>query len=474
MRVDEYVELDALGIAAEIASGAVSAAEVVEVALATIDARNPVLNAVVARADDAARADVGRGLPAGPLRGVPYLIKDLNAHVAGLPSTQGVRLFADQVATVDSEFVARLRRAGAVIVGKTNTPGFGSSTSTEPGLFGPCRNPWAPDRSAGGSSGGAASAVAGGMVPAAHATDGGGSIRIPASCCGLFGLKPTRGRVTHAPHAGEGWNGMSGGHAVTRTVRDSAVLLDVTSEPFPGDPYVAPAPARPYLDEVGVDPGRLRIALVDRQPVTDREPEPEVRAGLERAARLLDSLGHEVTPARWPELPIPPSEVTGTVSSTHIANAVDRRLEALGRELRDDDLDQWLHVVVERGRSVSGEDYVQAVAGMHATGRAVAAWMHDYDLVLTPTMAILPPAIGVMDPNAASIGDVLAYLSAMSGYLSLANITGQPAMSVPLHRSDDGLPVGVHFMGRFGDEATLFRLASQLERAAPWSGVAPA
>ncbi len=473
MRSDEYTAYDALGLAELVEAGEVAAGEVLDAGLAAIDARNPELNAVVSRCDDAARAEVERGLPAGPFRGVPYLIKDLNAHVAGLPTTQGVRLFADQVAEVDSEFVARLRRVGMVIVGKTNTPGFGSSTSTEPGLFGPCRNPWNLDHVAGGSSGGAASAVAGGMVPAAHATDGGGSIRIPASCCGLFGLKVTRGRVTHAPYAGEGWNGMSVGHAVTRSVRDSAAILDATCAPFPGDPYAAPAPARPYLDEVAIEPGRLRVALVDRQPATGIEPEPEVRTGLDAAARLLEELGHHVELVSWPELAMAPAAILGVVSPTHIASAVDRRLEALGRELRDDDLDGWIHAVVGRGRAVTGEEYVEAVAAMHAAGRAVAAWMADYDVVLTPTMAITPPRLGILDPNTGSMADALSYLGAMSGFLSIANITGQPAMSVPLHRSSDGLPVGIHFLGRFGDEGTLFRLAAQLERAAPWTSLAP-
>ena len=467
MDAHEYVTHDARGLAALVANGDVSPGEVLEAAIAAIDARNPELNAVVARCDDAARADVAAGLPDGPLRGVPYLIKDLNAHVAGLPSTQGVRLFADAVAERDSEFVARLRRAGMVILGKTNTPGFGSSTSTEPGLFGQCHNPWNLDHVAGGSSGGAASAVAGGMVPAAHATDGGGSIRIPASCCGLFGLKVTRGRITHAPYAGEGWNGMSVGHAVTRSVRDSAVLLDATCAPFPGDPYAAPAPARPYLDEVTIEPGRLRIGMLDRQPVTGLEPDAECRAGFEATARLLESLGHHVDPAEWPVLDLPPASITGTISSTHIANAVDRRLEALGRDLREDDLDAWIHFIVERGRGITGEEYVQAVAAMHAAGRAVAALMADYDVLFTPTMAIVPPKLGILDPNGAFV-DALPYLGAMSGFLSIANITGQPAMSVPLHRSADGLPVGVHFVAPFGDEATLFRLAGQLERAAPW------
>lgn len=468
----EYQAHDALGLAALVASGEVSAAEVLEAAITVIDARQPELNAVVSRRDDAARAEVSAGLPSGPLRGVPYLIKDLNAHVAGLPSTQGVRLFADVVADRDSEFVARLRRAGVVVLGKTNTPGFGTSTSTEPALFGPCRNPWNLAHVAGGSSGGSAAAVASGMVPAAHATDGGGSIRIPASCCGLFGLKVTRGRVTHAPDAGEGWNGMSVGHAVTRSVRDSAAILDATCAPCPGDPYVAPPPARPYLDEVGAEPGRLRVGMLHRQPVTDLEPDADCRAGLEAAARLLDTLGHHVEPMTWPELPMAPAAITGVVSSTHIANAVDRRLEVLGRAPRDDDVDGWVRVVVERGRRITGEEYVQAVAAMHATGRAIAQMMAGVDVLLTPTMAITPPEIGVLDTDG-PFSEALPVLGAMSGFCGIANVTGQPAMSVPLHRAANGLPVGIHVVGRFGDEATLFRLAGQLERAAPWPTLAP-
>lgn len=470
----EYVEHDACGLAALVADGEVAPAEVLDAALRAIDDRNPLLNAVVSRCDDAARAAVEAGLPDGPLRGVPYLVKDLNAHVAGMATTQGVRLFADAVAERDSEFVVRLRGAGMVILGKTNTPGFGTSTSTEPGLFGPTRNPWSPGRSAGGSSGGAAAAVAGGMVPAAHATDGGGSIRIPASCCGLFGLKVTRGRVTHAPYAGEGWNGMSVGHALTRSVRDSAAILDATCAPFPGDPYVAPPPRRPYVEDVRAEPGRLRLGLLDVPPGVPLPLDPEVRAGLEAAARLCDTLGHDVEPAEWPDLGGPPAARTGAISATHIASAVDDRLVVLGRELRDDDLDGWVHEIVQRGRAVTGEEYVRAVAVMHAMGRTVAAWMaeHRFDVLLTPTMAILPPELGVLDPNG-PFADALPLLGAMAGFTSIANVTGQPAMSVPLHRSAGGLPVGIHFVGRFGDEATLLRLAGQLERAAPWPTTAP-
>ena len=465
MEPSEYVAQDALGLAELVAHGEVSALEVLEAALAAIDASNPDLNAVIARRDDAARAEVTAGLPDGPLRGVPYLIKDLNGHVAGLPTTNGVRLFADAVATRDSEFVARLRRAGAVIVGKTNTPGFGLSTSTEPPFFGACHNPWDLERSAGGSSGGAAAAVAGGMVPAAHATDGGGSIRIPASCCGLFGLKPTRGRVTHAPFAGESWAGMSMGHAETRTVRDSAAILDVTSGPFPGDPYVAPPPARPFLAEVGAEPGRLRIALLDRPSRSDLSVDPECLQALDDAARLCERLGHHVEPATWPELP--PATAVAAISAVHVANAVDQRLSELGRPLRGDDLDGFARDVSERGRTVTGVEYVQAVAAMHAIGRAVAAWSAPYDVLLSPTMAVLPPKLGVIDPERPFF-DSLPTLTGMSCFASIANVTGQPAMSVPLHRTAAGLPVGVQCIGRFGDEATLFRLARQLEAAAPW------
>lgn len=472
MEAHEYLAADALGLAELIRTGAVSADEVLDAAIAAIDTRNPELNAVIARRVDGARADIAAGLPDGPLRGVPYLIKDLNGHVEGMPTTNGVRLFADAVAPRDSEFVARLRRAGMVILGKTNTPGFGTSTSTEPSLFGPCRNPWDPARVSGGSSGGAAAAVAGGMVPAAHATDGGGSIRIPASCCGLFGLKVTRGRVTHAPYAGEAWNGMSVGHAVTRTVRDSAAILDATNGQFPGDPYFAPPPERPYLDEVGADPGRLRIGFLLSAPSADLTLDPECQVAAENAARLCESLGHHVEPADWPELPLPPQFVMGAISSTGIASAVDLRLLELGRDLRDDDLDLWVRDTVERGRAITGEQYVQAVGTMHAIGRSIAAMMADYDVLLTPTMAIPPPKLGVLDPNQPFM-DALPTLSHMSGLTSLANVTGAPAMSVPLHRTASGLPIGVQFYGRYADEATLFRFAAQLESASPWPQVAP-
>lgn len=472
MRPDEYVAHDAVGLAELVARGEVTADEVLDAALSVIDARNPEINAFVARCDDAARSSIAAGLPDGPLRGVPYALKDLNSHVAGLPNTNGCRLFADDVSTEDSEFVARLRRAGMVVIGKTNTPAFGTSPSTEPVLFGPTRNPWDTTRSAGGSSGGAAAAVASGMLPAAHATDGGGSIRIPASECGLFGLKTTRHRVTLAPFAGEGWAGLSVGHAVTRSVRDSALLLDLTSAPYAGDPVVAPRPDRPYADEVTADPGSLRIGLIDRPVSPGVVVDPEVLAALGDAARLCEELGHIVIPTEWPEFQVMPAAAMGVLSSTNVAVAIDDRLDALGRAEREDDLDLWMRTIVGQGRSVSARDYVHAVSDMHAIGRAVGQWMVPFDVLLTPTLSILPPEIGVLDPMR-PVTEVLGVLGGLTGFLSIFNVTGQPAMSVPLGRSTSGLPIGIQFAGRFGDESTLLRLAGQLERAQPWAGLAP-
>jgi Asp-tRNA(Asn)/Glu-tRNA(Gln) amidotransferase A subunit family amidase len=472
MRPDEYVTYDATGLAELVARGDVDAAEVLEAAVAVIDERNPEVNAFVARCDEDARAAVAAGLPDGPLRGVPYAIKDLNAQVAGLPGTNGCRLFTDVIAPVDSEFVARLRRAGMVIIGKTNTPAFGFSPSTEPVLFGPTRNPWDLTRSAGGSSGGAAAAVAAGMLPAAHATDGGGSIRIPASACGLFGLKTTRHRVTPAPYAGEIWAGLSVSHAVTRSVRDSALLLDLTCAPFPGDPARAPAPPRPYAEEIVTEPGRLRIGLLDTPVTPGITVDPEILEVLEAAARLCERLGHDVVPTTWPALPAAPAAPVSVISSANVAAAVDDRLSELGRSQHDDDLDVWLRDVVARARTTSAPDYARAVVTMHAIGRTIGTWMTDFDVLITPTLAMLPPPLGVLDPMR-PITEAGGVLGALAGFTSVFNATGQPAMSIPLGSSSGGLPIGVQFVGHFGDESTLFRLAGQLEQTQPWTGLAP-
>jgi len=473
VRIDEYQSLDATALAEVIARGDVSAGEVLDVAYAAIKAAEPALGAVVATCEEQAREQVAGLLP-GVLAGVPYLIKDLACDVAGMATTNGSRLFADNIATRDSTLVTRLRAAGMPILGKTNTPEFGVGTSTEPALYGPTRNPWAMDRAAGGSSGGAAAAVAAGLVPVAHATDGGGSIRIPAACCGLFGLKPSRGRVTPGPDQGEAWAGMSIAHAVTRTVRDSATLLDITGAPEPGDPYHAPTAERPYAVEVGTDPGRLRIGLLLSAIDPDIEVDPECLRVTREAAALCASLGHEVEEVSWPEM-TRPGEIIGVISGAHTARKIDQRLAALGRALRPGDLDAATVIVVENGRTITLERYLAAVDAMHGVGRAITRLTSRFDVLLTPSMAIVPPAIGVLDPNGPDPLGALRGMRGMGAFTGLFNVTGQPAMSMPLGRTSDGLlPLGVQFAGRYGDEATLFRLAGQLEAAAPWTLTAPA
>ena len=459
----DYDRFDALGLAELIRVGDVKASEVVDEALSRIEARNTDLNAVVRLIEP------DLDVPDGPFAGVPFLIKDLYAHVKGVPTTNGSAFFADYVSDHDAEIVARYRRAGLVLIGKTNTPELGANASTEPRLFGPTRNPWNLAHSPGGSSGGAAAAVAAGIVPAAHATDGGGSIRIPASCCGLFGLKPTRARVSPGPDVGEGWGGMSIGHAVTRSVRDSAALLDATAGPLPGDPYAAPAPDRPFLDEVGAPVGRLRIAL-STTTADGGAVDPECVEAARSAARLCESLGHVVEEAA-PTFEEASFAARGTVVCANTAATIDERAAALGREPGDDDIEPLTAAMVAAGRAVTGPQYVSAMRAIHRCGRHAAAFFTSYDVMLTPTMAITPRPLGVLDPmKPVEMGPVLARAVAFTAQW---NATGQPAMSVPLHWTADGLPVGVMFAARFGDEATLFRLAAQLEEAAPWADRRP-
>ena len=333
----DYDTYDGLGLAALVRRRELKSEELLETAIARVEARNPGVNAVVTRLYDRARAAIAAGLPEGPFTGVPYLLKDLGVLYAGAVTTWGSRLFANYVADHDSEITVRLKRAGLVIFGKTNTPELGLSASTEPRLFGPTRNPWNPGRSAGGSSGGAAAAVASGMLPMAHATDGGGSIRIPASCCGLFGLKPTRARNPMGPDQGEGWSGASVGHAVTRSVRDSAALLDATSGPDVGDPYWAPPPTGPFLAEVGRDPGRLRIALTTT-PWNGQAVDPECSAAAGAAAKLCAELGHVVEEAR-PEVDAEAlGQATRTIVGGNVRAQLEARAAALGREVTPEDV----------------------------------------------------------------------------------------------------------------------------------------
>jgi Asp-tRNA(Asn)/Glu-tRNA(Gln) amidotransferase A subunit family amidase len=473
MSVDALLDReDGLGLAELVRRREVSAKELLDAAIARVEALNPTLNAVVARLYDAARAAIEAGLPRGPFSGVPYLLKDIGALHAGAVTSAGSRAFADAVADHDSEITARLKRAGLVIFGKTNTPELGIATSTEPRLFGPTRNPWNLGYSAGGSSGGAAAAVASGMLPMAHASDGGGSIRIPASCCGLFGLKPTRARNPMGPDAGEGWSGASVAHAITRTVRDSAALLDATAGPDVGDPYWAPPPAGPFLAEVGRDPGPLRVALATT-PWNGRHVDAECAEAATAAARLCERLGHRVEEAR-PEIDAEAlAHAQRVVVAANVRSALDLRGAARGRPITEEDVEPETWRRVLDAARFTAADYARSILVIHRAGRAVGRFFTRHDVLITPTMACTPYPLGVLDMSSDDVDGFYEALLRSIAFTSLFNASGNPAMSVPLAWSRDGLPIGVQFVAPFGDEALLFRLAAQLEAARPWSARRP-
>ena len=468
MKAEEFASFDGLGLAELVRGRHVSPSELLDAAVSQVEARNPELNAVVTKLYDHARFAIAAGLPDGPFTGVPYLLKDLGAHVSGAVTSFGTTLFKDFVLDHDSEITARLRRAGLVIFGKTNTPEMGLAASTEPRLFGPTRNPWKPSHSSGGSSGGSAAAVAAGMVPMAHATDGGGSIRIPASCCGLFGLKPTRARNPMGPDAGEGWGGASVGHAVTRTVRDSAALLDATSGPDIGDPYWAPPPARPFLEEVGRDPGRLRIAITTR-PWNGQPVDAECAEAAVAAARLCERLGHHVDEATPDVDARALGDATLVIISANIRATLEARAAALGRELKPGDVERLTWARAVDGHTARAADYARSIGVVHRIGRVVARFFTRYDILLSPTMCQPPFPLGVLDLMTDDVERYTKAILGSIGFTSLFNSSGNPAMSVPLAWSRSGLPIGVQFAAPFGDEAMLFRLGAQLERAQPWS-----
>ncbi len=467
---ETYLASDGLALAELLRSGELAPAEAVECAAELAAELNGDLNAIVCsdfeRAAAAAPAAVEAG---GPFAGVPYLLKDLYANATGLPLTNGSRLFADNVPDHDSEMVSRYRRAGLLIAGRTASPEFGLTTSTESAIFGQTRNPWDLERIAGGSSGGAAAAVAAGIVPAAHASDGGGSIRIPASCCGLFGLKPSRARVSLAPDAGEGWAGFSGQHCVSRTVRDSAALLDAVAGPVAGDPYWAPQPARSFLEEAGREPGTLRIALTVE--AFNGAPVDEACAAAARAAAdLCARLGHEVVEAA-PEVDAHALGLaTRLIVGANVRATVAERCEVLGREPRDDELEPITRATAATGEQSDAAAYARATRTVQATGRRLAAFFGEgFDVLLSPTMAAPPARLGVL--SLSNLGDdYLPALLRTIGFTQLMNVCGNPAASVPLGWAgpDGGLPVGVQIAAPVGGEGVLLRLAAQLERESPW------
>jgi amidase len=468
MPFQEYDQYDMLGLADLVRRRAVSAGEVLAAAIDRIEQRNPRLNAVVLRLDDQARAQVAAGLPEGPLSGAPYLLKDLYQPYAGAPVSNGSRLFDGFVAPIDGTLTERLKAAGIVILGRTNTPEFGLNAATEPVRFGPTRNPWNLKRSAGGSSGGAAAAVASGMVPAAHATDGGGSIRIPASNCGLFGLKPTRGRNPAGPDVGEGWSGMVAGHAVTRSVRDAAALLDATSGAAPGDPYWAPPPRRPFLAEVGADPGKLRIALATRH-VGGGKVAPDCLAAVKQAASLLAELGHHVEEAEPSFDAEAAVKAIRVIIGGNLATAIAIRLAGLGRKaLAPGEVETISALWAEEGRRTTAADYALAVLTMHRIGRRFGEFFGKYDVLLQPVLANPPLPLGAIDMMGDSLDDYVTTLFDQICFTPQFNVTGGPAASVPFHWTAEGLPVGIQIAADFGNEALLLRLAGQIEAARPW------
>jgi amidase len=465
--VTEYTDHDALGLAELVRKSAVSPGELLEAAIARTELVNPHINALVTPMYSQARATLEAGIGSGPFAGVPFLLKDLRAQYAGVATTAGSPLWKDNVPEHDSELVVRHKRAGLVIFGKTNTPEFGCCPSTEGGLFGATRNPWNPTLSAGGSSGGSAAAVAAGIVPVAHGSDGGGSIRIPAACCGVFGFKPTRGLTPAGPEFGEAGSGLNAEHVITRTVRDSAAMLDATHGRALGDPYCGPTPERPFLDEVTREPGRLRVAM-QRHAMSGAPVHDDCIAALEDCAQLLEGLGHHVEEAA-------PSYDVARVGSAfplliaaNMQAAIDQHCEEQDVTVGPDKLENAIGILGQTAHTKSAAEMVRAVWAMHSTGREVAPFFERYDVLLTPVVATPPPPLGTLDTRTQ---DVQAYLDAVFAFIpftALANIAGIPAMSVPLHWTASGVPLGAHFSAGFGRDGLLFQLASQLEQARPW------
>ena len=489
MAFAEYGRYDALGLAELVRTGQVSAAELLDEALARTARINPQINAVIHLMEGRARETVAAGLPVGPFAGVPFLVKDLMTACAGEPMRMGSRLFQDYVPQADEELTRRYRAAGLVIFGKTNTPELGVSNVTEPELFGPTRNPWNLERTSSGSSGGSAAAVAARIVPAANANDGGGSIRTPASTCGLVGLKPSRGRQPTGPAAPDVWWGFIGEHAVTRTVRDCAALLDATCGDYPQQLMKLAPPAKPYLEATRAPPRSLRVAF-SFDPGLGKTLHPENRVALERTARLLESLGHQLVDVK---LPLPPEAFVASYAALIAADvAATLRMAPLlvGREARSEDVELATWVLAKMGEAQSAGEVTAALWTMQQFSRQWLGWSSEFDVLLTPTVGVPPLPIAANQlstmqrsalrvltslPGTALLSQRDKVIAAFepvfesSPYTMVANVTGEPSLSLPLHWTGDGLPMGMLFTARIGDEWTLIQLAAQIEQAQPWA-----
>ncbi len=465
MAFKEYGSYDAVGLAELVRLKEVTPRELLDEAVARTEKVDPKINAVVVKHYDYAERQIANDLPQGSFTGVPFLLKDLDL-LEGTRTTFGASLYKNELADHSSTLTQRCLRAGLAIFGKSSSPEFGLMPTTEPRLHGPTRNPWNPAHSAGGSSGGAAAAVAARILPMAHASDGGGSIRIPASACGIFGLKPTRARNPVGPDRGQGWGGFSCGHVVSISVRDSAVMLDALCGPEPTSPYHAPPPERPFAEEVRREPGRLRIAFTAKSPYGDAI-DPEIAAAVRETASLLQTLGHHVE-ERAPVLPVDPAEVMATIVGANTAMNVRLAENRFGRAMTAEDFEVLTLGMAHNAKNATATDYVAAELAAFQISRALAEFFKSCDIFLSPTLCTPPLRLGELDSMARDLSHIGPTLRRYMPGTSMFNMSGQPAMSVPLAFSSTGLPLGMMFAGRFGDEATLLRLAAQLEQERPW------
>jgi amidase len=470
MAFREYGNFDAVGLAELVRNKQVRPEELLDEAIARTAKVDPEINAVVVKHYDYAERQIERGLPDGPFTGVPFLLKDLEL-LEGTRTTSGASVYKDNVADHTGTLALRFLKAGVTIFGKSSSPEFGLMPTTEPRLFGPTRNPWNLAHSSGGSSGGAAAAVAARIVPVAHASDGGGSIRIPASASGVFGLKPTRARNPIGPDRGEGWAGFSCGHVVSMSVRDSAAILDAIHGAEPSSPYVAPPPKRPFAEEVGRDPGRLRIAFTDKSPYGETI-DPEIAAATREVAALLAGLGHDVE-ERAPQLAADPAAVMSTIIGANTALNVRLAEHRFGRAMTHEDFEVLTLATAHNGQKATAADYVAAQQSAFQISRGLAAFFQTCDVFLCPTLCSPPLRIGELDTMSQDLSQIAPTLRRYMPATSMFNMSGQPSMSVPLAWNAAGLPLGMMFSARFGDEAGLFRLAAQLEQVRPWKHKLP-
>ena len=468
MPITDYAKYDGLGLAKLVDAKKVKPIELVDAAIERIERHNPKLNAVVWTMFDRARDRAKAKLPHGPFRGVPFLLKDILGHIEGAPNRDGSRLTPDAPSLFNAELVNRYLAAGLIPLGKTNVPEFGLVATTESKLYGPARNPWNTDHSTGGSSGGSGAAVASGMVPMAHANDGGGSIRIPASCCGLVGLKPTRARNPLGPLVGDVMSGLVAEHIVSRSVRDTAAMLDVTAGPAPGDPYCAPPGPKSWLTASKKPTGKLRIGYAETK-LDGGDYDPECQAAVAHAVKLCKSLGHKVEPAS-PLIDM--ANLTGSFMALWtggLAMQVDALAMHTGKKPGPKTLEGLTLALYEAGKQVTAAQYMGAVAMMQMVSRQIAGWHDRYDVWITPTLGKPPITLGSFDLNESDLQKGFAPMIDYVPFTAMQNATGQPAINLPLHMSTTGLPVGVQFVGRFGEEVLLLRLATALEKADPWA-----